>query len=474
MPQLKQTLTSATLATTLAIALAACGQQAAPAKSPASTAVVLPPTSKVLSPEGRRALVAVSPDGTLRFAPTTPKLKASSSVHSLMIPIDNPDDIEVGQTLSSPPIPLAPDGFLVKVTDVQRGPAGTVVSTEGATVEEAVQDGEAYLGDPVAGQPLTTADVEGVQALAQGVQVGPSVTAQGLHSQAQTTLASFHIDLNNVQLGSGSNTLVVNGAIDFRADAIAHVHVSWFSLKHFDASVRLDAREHLDIQGNAGSAWSAQVPLARYHFRPFTIWMGFIPLVFRPELTIMIGADGKVSGTLNFVADRADSVQAGVQYDGGWSPIWNHISNSNVRLALQGSFQNRTYLEADAGMYLYGLAGPYAYIRPFIDFAAQANVSMNWPDTGNSGDPTAWYQVRGGFAAGVGIDASKIKRSWKWAVNVTEVSDELAHGGTQPAAPTPPSPPTPTPPPDQCPGPDALTPVIATVGATPQKLPCMQ
>ncbi len=110
---------------------------------------VIPATTKVLDAATHNVLSGYAADGTLTFSQSTPFL----------------DAVQPNQILISAALPVAPSGFLRRVTAVSRVNGQVVITTVQATLEEAIQDGAAAFS-----RKLTPADVASVT-LAPGVTI---------------------------------------------------------------------------------------------------------------------------------------------------------------------------------------------------------------------------------------------------------------------------------------------------------------
>jgi hypothetical protein len=61
--------------------------------------------------------------------------------------------------------------------------------------------------------------------------------------------------------------------------------------------------------------------VARYRLSPFTVWVGYVPVVILPVVTINVGLDGKVSVGLEAGATQTATLTAGLAYSNG---TWTH------------------------------------------------------------------------------------------------------------------------------------------------------
>jgi len=151
--------------------------------------LVIPDTTEILPPDTTQHLAEVSPDlSTYTFDQTTPVL----------------DDLQTGDVMVSGVAANAPEGFLRKVTDVTRAGSDVIVSTQQATLEEAISQGSFSFS-----QTLSPDSVR----LGTGLP-GVSLAAD----QVLACAACFSFALNNVVLYQDPQNpnfkITANGKID--------------------------------------------------------------------------------------------------------------------------------------------------------------------------------------------------------------------------------------------------------------------
>ncbi len=379
---------------------------------------VVPDTTVVLEEETLADLVAVSEDGTTyTFADDSPALDALDT-----------NDVMVGGVSEA-----APYGFLRKVTSVtEQGNGQVAVTTSQATLEEAIEDGAFSIS-----QTLSPDDVVQMQQ-AEGV----SLSRRPLAPEGE-----FFIQLSDVVLWDRDRN--PNTTTDqVRADGSLTLEPSFdfnflmqgrtFQTLHFSMSAEETAE--LEIYSVIASlSVEARIELAQYYLAPITVWVGSVPVVLTPVLTVYVGVDGSVEVGLAINGTRQETtLTAGLQYDGGsWEPIGENTTSFSVQPPdAFGSLEVRGYIGPSLTLLLYGVTGPEAVVQGYIEL--EANTSQ-----------TPWWEIY----AGIDATATVIMQVFSWSVasptlHVIGFRQLIAAADTPPpvtASPTPTRTPTRTP-----------------------------
>ena len=310
---------------------------------------VIPPTTEPISEDTNQYLQSVSEDGsTFTYSQTTPELES----------------LAVGDVMVSDPTTAATNGYLRKVTGVSTQGKGIVVTTEPALLEEAVQDGSAYLSDV-----LDPAKITSMTAL-------PGVSMAPVSPDSKLT---FYFEVNDVVLydldGNLTTTydqIKANGSIEFDLSYELYLNIEWFQLKN------LTFVENKTLQDTIEIVAELELPiiqkekiLASQTFTPITVMVGPVPVVFVPKLDLIVGVDGSVTVGISTSVSHEISTRAGVSYTNtnGWRPIaeiTNEFTFTPPTATLEATIKG--YFGARFNLYLYGVAGPYVKITPFLEF----------------------------------------------------------------------------------------------------------
>jgi formylglycine-generating enzyme required for sulfatase activity len=339
---------------------------------------VIPDTTEVLPETTTQYLSSISDDGAVfTFSQSTPALSALA-----------PGDVMVGDTTAQ-----APYGFLRKVTSVSSTGGQVIVQTEAATLEDAIQQGAVSVS-----KRLTPADIESMTALPGVVLLKPAGILQD----------SFFFEMKDVVLydkdGDHDTTddqLKVNGSLELAPDFDFDLVLRGWKLQELEFVFHVEETVELEFQVEVELvSVELYFEIARLRLGTITVFVGPVPVVFLIEMPIYVRGDGDVSvGITTKVIQRAN-LSAGLRYrEGNWSPV-SSLSNSfefePPRLSASAEFKG--YIDPPLGLLLYGAAGPFAAVTPFLKLEADVFA-----------DP--WWELYGGIDATVGVKVEVLGHS---------------------------------------------------------------
>lgn len=341
---------------------------------------IIPPTTNALPPETTQQLTSVSSDGvTYTFAKMTPVLAA----------------VAPGEIMVAAPSNAAPDGFLRWVTGINTSGGQVVVQTQAATLEDAIQQGEIHVS-----KHLTPADIASMTAL-PGVSLAKSAgMAPG---------DGFFFDIKDVvlydkdgNLGTTDDQIKANGSLVLAPD----IAFDWIrkagSPQGFQWVFSVEETAELEFQMEvelvkAELKWE----VARLYLGTIVVFVGPVPVVFTIEMPIYLRGDGKVSVGITTKVTQQARVSAGLRRyeDGSTSPIrslTNSFSFEPPRLSAGLEFKG--YVDPPLGLLLYGVAGPFASVTPYLKLEADVLA-------------TPWWKLYGGLDATVGVKGEVLGHS---------------------------------------------------------------
>lgn len=380
------------------------GEKDAPAYSPAvatqsvtvgsgagaSVQVEYQPVVTKISPETRvaddtasAALTSLVRDSggrtTLTFAGSNPQITA----------------LKTGEILVLGPSAAAPEGHFGRVVSND----GTTVVTEPAAMQEVVQQGAFILNRTL------VLDGQGV-ALPQGVRpsgvstcldvnrtldaaAGTGGVAAGLKVTVSGTLClsidvSFNMTYYPIKLVNGK-------LVQPPPDIYLNSKVSTTSPDGRKTSLRVSASALVATPvGEAPFEFpEIAISLPEYKFSPITVFTGPVPWVITPFIALDVGAGGTVTAGVKFGMDSEGSVEGGFSYDSNsnrtttsskrelsFTPIWP-VFNSTL------SF--KAFIEPSVGFYVYGVAGPFLGLQPYVRFKTDFGPPISWQLYGGIG-----------------------------------------------------------------------------------------
>lgn len=334
--------------------------------------VSIPSTTKVLGESTTQYLSSVSTDGsTLTFSKTTPELES-------LLP---GDVIVIGIT------PVTPNGLLRKVTNVSIFENQVVVETIQATLEDAIEDGTIELN-----KNLTLNDLNSATALMQG-----TLSTQAPEDFSDEAFDVVYEPFDVVLYETTDGQIKVTGYIELNLGFQFNMEIDDFELKQLTFTTTITEELKVRVKATVENLEICEGKvIPGPTFAPITVWVGWLPVIITPNLTVKVGLDGKVSAGIETDVTQNATVTAGLTFDEitEWNGI-GYFSNNFQCGPIESSAacDFKGYAEPRLDLSIYSLAGPYAKIKGYIELEADLSSMPLW-------------KLYGGLEAGVGITVS--------------------------------------------------------------------
>lgn len=252
----------------------------------------------------------------------------------------SPRALYPGMIIASPRTPKIPFGFLQRVQRVSRTASGVIVVSRPIPLGFALRAQVPFDLQPI--HPFTKCTLLTKQLFSAGPHTGSQVT----------------------------------GKICF---GIAYRLRGTMSLRHLAASLTVTISEHASAQFTTYGSVSFRraYTLLATNLPTFTFWVGGVPLVVTPRLTLEAGALGSAAASLNLGTDEHATFTLGATcHDTACSPIATATATYIKPYATpeaQASFTG--FFGPHLELLLYGLAGPNVGYEDYIE--ADANIKSN-------------------------------------------------------------------------------------------------
>ena len=360
------------------------------------TDYLIPPTTKVMDSNLQGMIESVSPEGVIIFNGSSPALES----------------LAAGDVLVSDTIPAAPDGLLRKVSAIRVDGDRVIVETVDAELIEAVHEGQVAFVKELEPEDIRTTW------LYPGVAFNRSTVANQnnprmaslvpfssyLHPQA----FSYTIDTDFGT--SGKVKAVGNASLEPKLEADVNISCNdkvfgvCAEIPDLNFMTRIAILENvsLSVQGDSTS-FNKRIEIARHEFKPLTFWIGPVPVVFTPILSIYLQGDGVLTSKVEYAIGQKLTLAAGFSYnsDSGFKDL---SEASFDFLKPTPTFTKQVDLRGVVGgefkLLLYGAIGPFASLEAGPRF--RANV------LGLSSEPEVLWRAEGCIWLFAGIDSVKV------------------------------------------------------------------
>lgn len=327
---------------------------------------MLTPQGVILDSE-TSALVTSAPEGKVVFSGTSKLLES----------------IEADRVICSDSCKGAPNGFLRKVTEVQKAGNQTTLITEQASIVELIRYGNFF--------------------------------GHG-ESPAQTGGADVNVPFD-LDLGPGD----VKGDVDINIGLDVSIHIKWkwkiFPVG-FTFKIAASVGEKLALELRATEDFSTKKEVKVKTFDLPKIDAG--PLVFFPKVNVYVGFDGSVAAGTDLSCSETTSATLGFGYD-GWYTIHDFDADASANASLPYKpMDNKTYVREEIECLLYDVVGP------FIDLMEYLRLHSD-PDA----DP--WWTLNGGIQSDGGVDINLVLWHLKWSGTIFNKEWQITSAPGKPA-----------------------------------------
>lgn len=291
----------------------------------------------VLDQKERPAVEEIKSDGTVVFSGT-----------------DFAKKVAPGTVICSEPAENAPRGFLYKVKSVKTEGGKTIVTTEQACLEDAIEECHVVesldltdkielieFGDGTIAKPIYTNTKAEVST---SVKLPFTIKAKDSKIYFQSKPEDLEIietDPNdeNIEVielvgddivGKGSIAAEIGVSLEFKATFGIELDVAHWSVEHFalwvQPEIKVESEAAFVLEGKAEFK---EIKIAKIHMASFTIWAGIIPVVITPSIGLY--ADVTASGKLKFKTKLIDldyKYKFGIDYS---NDDWNMISENTSK-----------------------------------------------------------------------------------------------------------------------------------------------
>ena len=345
-----------TVILSLVLMLTACPDKTPPPPPP-DPQVVIPQTTKVADVTTRTALSAFDlKTGTMRFSQNT------SVLQNLQ-----PNSVLVGEPSSA-----APYGYLRKIKSITNSNGQTILETTQANLTDAISKGSLNANGTLKPTQLHTA-----KALRAGVTprfgngFDYEVSVHTVYIPDSPGKGEVHID-GFVRFNLGYHVgLDISGCFD----------IPPVCLDKFEASAGFDQQCDLKITGNLETPLKKDIDLAEYAFDPIIFFIGPVPVVIVPKVTLSAGIDGQASVQFSYSANERATLQVGARWTDGHG--WENISDKTFNYfpgkpEVQGKVNIKAAVSMEGQLLLYDVAGPGLNTQVGLSFDAAIPRNPVW------------------------------------------------------------------------------------------------
>ncbi len=315
----------------------------------------------------------------------------------------------VNNILSVPPVPLAPQGLLRRITAITRTATSVTLTTTNAAPGDAIVNGVI-----AASVPLASSLVDSLAAQAAGPDGRPRAAAlqEGESAALDTLLSTAElggtIELPALRLSLNRSVDLIAGSVSLQGQFVIEpqfgVNIEFENRAIKSCRVFVQGRQSLDFSATATAPSNLSGSFTRNLFerKPLTpIMIGVIPVV--PSWTLSLSFSGQYSATAATRITEEANLLIGVNYERGvgFTPITNFQGSASLGTQTTVASTLALTIGPQFSVEIAGIGGPFFGVGGGVSFEAQTtNNTSTWGVYGIA-NFEAGLSVGGLFGSGI-------------------------------------------------------------------------
>ncbi|MCB2207995.1 MAG: hypothetical protein KQH67_06825 [Bacteroidetes bacterium] len=301
-------------------------------------------------------------------------------------------------------------GLLRKITDISSDGQNIIISTEQASLSDAILKGELKFKVDVSNPQK----IKKIKYQADGVKfIKPK---DGDESQ-------FLIEIST---DFGTDFFSITGELEigqFEFEADYDWHTEWFkpildtAYGLFSITETFTLTEEL----SHSAEFEKSVELLILEYPPITVMIGPVPVVITPEVVLTAGIELEATCSLSAGLTQELTASGGLAYDGSnWNPSFNLEKNFGITPPLlTNSLSAKVYVKPQLNMVIYKIFKPNVSVQPYASLEAEF---------GN----TPWWYFYLGLRSDIGMEVDLIITDlFDVEANLFDKQFEIANSGDE-------------------------------------------
>jgi formylglycine-generating enzyme required for sulfatase activity len=311
----------------------------------------------------------------------------------LILPADaeGADEIEEGDIIVGGISDETPDGILLKVESIEE-------ETESAWPGNGVGGRLAKPASAAPSSPFTKLIIRTVSAqltdLFKSAEIMDDVRLGGSDiDQSDTGMNGIQLDggeikvqINkDIECEESGEKATLSGSVKVNPQLDFHIVIEEGELQQIRVSNRTTYKTDVSLSVKKEFRQGKRVLLKEIKFKRKKLLIPVpgslpIPVIYRPILSVYVGADGSISSEMSVSAKHEVTYQRGLVYDGqAWGKIYNMDAKGwDFEASSSVSFNARAYLSPRLDIKFYGMAGPYVEASVYLRFEINPNEEPDW------------------------------------------------------------------------------------------------
>jgi len=278
------------------------------------------------------------------------------------------------------------EGVLKKVTNVKHEQGNLIVTTQNASIVEAVRKGDMSFNSNITGLEVEEIDLD----------KGFNLNVNKLQ-KSNGEILSFDIDFILYDADQNYTTtgdqIILSGYFNMNQEINGKIDIEWFHVNELKFEYQIEQELGLELKiALAFLQWQHEKRVGHIKFHPITIMMGGFPVIITPVYEFFVGTEINIESNIETGVTNTFTYTTGIEYyNDQWSSYKNIEHNLDFILpTLSASATAKAYIKPALKFKVYGTVSPYLYGTLYSELDANINL-----------DP--WWGLYAGLSAGIGI-----------------------------------------------------------------------
>ena len=235
-------------------------------------------------------------------------------------------------------------------------------------------------------------------------------------------------------LNTTEDQLTLDGEFNMSPSINAYIDFQPFPPHVETLDISYTLSESLDLANTINLfsfSWDDEITLATLEFQPILVFVGALPVVIIPEVSLMAGANVDIQSNVTTSIEQHYNYTVGVKYESG---NWSTYENTNKGFTflpptLTATANAQAYLKPELAFKFYGIVSPYLNAKLFGEIDADIQT-------------TPWWALYAGLGVNVGVKAEIFGLSLDYEKEVLTIREKIAEAASNgsPGLPSNPSP----------------------------------
>ena len=321
-----------------------------------SAGFIVSDKAEPLNAASMRYLREVEADGTLAFAGETGQIAR----------------LRAGDVLLAAAGPEFPAGLCRKVVSVGEQGGEVVVETAQAELSDVIDQGEVgfHMRITAADLPDDGIRAPGVRIVRDEAQPG---TIPGIRGADDSDGVTFTLTAPIADWAEAE------GAITIDPDAYCDWEIGWGGLESAYYTQVLNTSTDVSVSMKKDIDGTKEITLYKRTLTPITIMVGAVPVVILPEFEVKVGVDGQIVAGVTAGMALTTETWATISWDGNWHLNCGSSYDATPKPPrVFGQLTVTGFASAGLAFEVYGVAGPTAELKPYVELAADTQLDPWW------------------------------------------------------------------------------------------------